>query len=194
MTADNLIGILPTIGPYYIVRMNITFNALDNRWFNIFHVTDRLGQTNNKQGQHSTIGDRYPAMYTNGASIVFYSQRGTKVAAPADRYNSPVIGQKYEMEMHQIDKAGTVTYEVFVDGAEIKSEANTNPRTVRNAYLYLSNPYGSNNAPADVTIDNFYIETWGACDSEEYSGTMCDECASGWYWTSNDSMCNGKQF
>ena len=189
VTEDTLIGILPSIGPYYVVRMNITFNALENGWFQVFQVTDRLGQTGNRQGNFGTTGDRYPALVTNNDDMVFYSQRGTQVDPTPDRYNA-VTGQKYEIEMHQIDKNGVVTYEVLIDGASIKSEANTRPLTVRNAYLYLSFPIGRD--AADVTIDNFYIESEGACDSEEYTGIMCDECSSGWYWTASDSTCNGE--
>ena len=85
----------------------------------------------------------------------------------------------YEIEVHQIDVNGAVKFEVFINGTELSEMSMTlsQPLTIRNAHIYLSDEFDFAAAMVDVTY--FRVETYGACEEEQYSGVQCDECIAG---------------
>ena len=153
-----------------------------------------LGQTNDKRGSQQTTGDRYPYLSLNSENLVFVTELDTGKETGHQRYRTAALNTEYEIEVHQIDVNGQVKYEVLIDGAPFQSLTNSQPITIRNAYIWLSDDFNNfNNDDAPVTVTYFRVETYGACDKEEYTGLDCTECIAGWYLDSSDTTCKGKQ-
>ena len=155
----------------------------------MFHVTDMLGQTNDKRGSTGSTGDRYPYLALNNGMVFVTEKDGTGKETGHLRYTEAVIDTYYEIEVHQIDVNGVVKFEVLINGTEFQSLTNSEPLTIRNAHIFLSDEF---NAAAMVTVTYFRVETYGACEEEEYTGLQCDQCIGGWYLDASDTTCKGE--
>ena len=69
----------------------------------MFHVTDMLGQTNDKRGSQQTTGDRYPYLSLNSENLVFVTELDTGKETGHQRYRTAALNTEYEIEVHQID-------------------------------------------------------------------------------------------
>ena len=147
---NNLVATLSTMGPQYVLKINLTVNSLpDTDWTNVFQVT--IG------GWMGTTGDRYPwlGLGTNGI-LLFKSDKNNKRNQKLLEF-TPTLGTKYKIELRQVERSGTTFTEIFIDDTEMYSDVNTAPLTVENAMVYLSNNFRQS---ADATVEYFYLESY----------------------------------
>ena len=140
---------LPTMGPHFVLKINLTINSLPDDWRNILHVTDG--------GSVGTTGDRYPWLGLSSAGIIAFKSEKNNVLNPTHLNFNIELGTKYEIEFRQVDKNGATFTEIIIDDEEKYSDENTSPITVENAKVFLSNNF---RAPADATVEYFYLESY----------------------------------
>ena len=154
----NLVATLPTMGPYFILKMNITINSLPDAGFkNIFQVTDETDGINENGQSFGTTGDRYPWLSLRNTGILLFQSEKDNVVSPWLLEFTPTLGTKHQIEMRQIDKSGATFTEIIIDDEELYSDENTAPIVVENAKVYLANVFRQT---ADATVEYFYLESY----------------------------------
>ena len=169
---------IPFYGPYYNCRINFTINSFDTDWFNIFEIGD------------GTKNNRHPALYISpspGNQIHGYSYRESGARSKFNELNTPYI-----VEMSQKDVNGDVKFSFIFNEIEritymnVRDSAELAVKT--DAKVFFSNNF---NPAADVTIHSFFFESWSCNPNEGFSGSLCNECISGYYYTADERSCTG---
>ena len=163
LARDNLVATFPTMGPQFILKINLTINSWDSGWRHILQVTDG--------GRHSSTGDRYPFLALNNEKIVFVSEKNGNFN-PDDLKYEAELNTKYKIEVHQTNMDGTTMFKIFIDDVEEVSVINSSPIVVENALVYLAPNFVD---AGNATVEYFYLESF-----------YCDP---GFYWNEGTSSC-----
>ena len=162
---DNLVATFPTMGPHFVLKINLTVNSWDSGWTNIYHVTDG--------GNHGSTGDRYPWMGLNNQQFVFKQERNNNFDFQDLRFN-PELGTKYKIEVRQVNVRGKTVSTILIDDVIENTRENTAPVIVENAMVYLGADFVN---AGDATVEYFYLESY-YCESEFYWSDSSSSCLS----------------
>ena len=145
VSRGNLVKTFKNYGPEFYVEFKIRISsALKATWANILHVTN--GPPN---GAH---GNRFPGIWVNKAKFFrFASTVNSNVNYEFDR--NMKLGEVYHIVVsQQFNDQSQLVYKVVIDGKEVHSVVNTNGITLKEAKLYLSNPwYASINDVGEIS-------------------------------------------
>ena len=132
---DNLVTKIENYGPEFYIECKVKLLKNPPSGFtNIFHVTN-----GENYGAH---GNRFPIVKVHSNMFFHF------VTTLNDQFNYwyDVHGLKLNQEYHlrisqEYNENGQLMYTIMVDGEEVHSVENTNPISINEALVYLSDPW-----------------------------------------------------
>ena len=144
-------------GPEFHVELTVrVLKDADQDWSNILHVNDG-GPT------CCAHGNRFPAIFYNDDRYFLFASTINGDGNYGPQYIGVKLNFDYKIIVsQQYDTAGKLIYTISVNEQVLYSVENTNPLTINNGLLYLSNhesnsfgPYGQ---VSDVTVISGHIK------------------------------------
>ena len=142
--------------PKYYGNYDVSFDVIprggkSNHYASIIHLT--IG------GNHRRLGDRIPAIWFRPGTLTL------SICTSINKHSSHCINGKGNLPIgistnirvvQKCDESTRCVYQVFIHGARIYENVNTNPLSLENVRVYLSDPW---HPAADVFVKNLKVVT-----------------------------------